>query len=99
MNDELAWVTVGYVDYAKTPVGGGTYSVTDTLGVKIMTIIDNSALDVDKTDGKFKFQLPYVGKFTACGGEGSAGVVLPGRASEPVRGGGRQRQHDCEPRG
>jgi len=82
VSDELAWVTTGYVDYAKTPVGGGTYSVTDTLGIKIMSIVDNSALDVDPANGKFKFQLPYVGKFTVCEEKAPPGWYFPaGQAS------------------
>lgn len=77
VSDEFAWVSMGYVDYAKTPVGGGTYSVTDTLGIKIMSVVDNSALDVDKADGKFKFQLPYMGKFTICEEKAPPGWYFP----------------------
>jgi hypothetical protein len=77
VNDEFAWLTMGYVDYAKTPVAGGIYSVTDTLGIKIMSIVDNSALDVDPAGGKFKFQLPYVGKFTVCEEKAPPGWQFP----------------------
>jgi len=66
MNGSLPWVSQSYVDYAKTPVGGGTYSVKDSLGTTIMTILDNSVQDIDKTAGKFTFQLPSSGRFTIC---------------------------------
>lgn len=66
LNGTLPWVSTGYVDYAKNWVGGGTYSVKDSLGATIMTIVDNSVLDVDKANGKFTFQLPSAGRFSIC---------------------------------
>lgn len=66
VNDELPWARVSYHDYAQTKVGGGTYTVVDSLGATIMTIVDNNALDTDKANGTFRFQLPDAGNFTIC---------------------------------
>lgn len=49
----LQWVTLDMID---TPVGGAAFSWNDGSGP--ITIVDNSALDLDKTPGRFEVKAP-----------------------------------------
>jgi len=73
----LPYVSDGYVDYGKNFIGGGTYTVKDSVGATIMTIVDNGALDSDKADGKFGFVLPSGGTFSICETTPPPGYVFP----------------------
>jgi hypothetical protein len=58
MRSAMPTITTEYVDYAKNLVGGGAFQIKDTLGVTLLTIIDDAANDGDKTPGKFQMSVP-----------------------------------------
>src|SRR5215213_9946888 len=72
-----------YVDYGKNLVGGGSISLTDSLGFTTWTIVDNGIYDTDKTDGKFKVILPLAGTYKLCEVTPPPGYVFPGAQTPP----------------
>jgi len=66
-----------YTDILGTPIGGGTMTVKDSTGTPVMLILDNSVLDMKKTNGYFQFYLPTAGKFFICGVNPPAGYAVP----------------------
>lgn len=77
INAPLPTLTTEYVDYGKNLIGGGTYTIKDTLGATLETVADNNSRDGDKTDGEFKITLPYAGKFSLCETTPPPGYVFP----------------------
>ena len=48
------------------PLGGGVFTIKDSLGMGINVVADNGGADYDKADGKFLVYLPGQGKYRVC---------------------------------
>jgi hypothetical protein len=73
----LPLVHVSYKDQNGVLVGGGGFTVKDTLGNVLQYIGDDGIYDVDKTPGMFYFRLPASGKVSLCATNIAAGYSLP----------------------
>lgn len=69
-------VVTGYVDFTSKYIGGGSFTVKDSVGAQIMVVVDDGQLDLDKTPGKFKLMLPKPGKYDVCENLPPAGYVF-----------------------
>jgi hypothetical protein len=76
-NQRLPILLTEYIDYAKTHIGGGTFTVKDSTGAPIQVVTDNAALDLNKIDGRFRMMLPKAGKYTVCETTPPLGYVFP----------------------
>jgi len=72
----LPTLLVGYVDANNINIGGGAFTVKDSLGT-VMTVIDNDANDNDKANGYFSFDLPHDGSWVICESGPPPGDSLP----------------------
>ena len=77
VHNRRPYVDAAYTDILGTPIGGGTMTVKDSTGTPVMLILDNSVLDMKKTNGYFQFYLPTAGKFFICGVNPPAGYAVP----------------------
>ena len=73
----LPLVEVSYKDLKGVLVGGGGFTVKDTLGNALKYIGDDGIYDVNKVPGKFYFRLPVSGKVSICGTNAPYGYSLP----------------------
>jgi hypothetical protein len=73
----LPLVEVSYKDLKGVLVGGGGFTVKDTLGNTLKYIGDDGVDDVNKVPGKFYFRLPVSGKVSICGTHTPGGYSLP----------------------
>ena len=73
----LPLVEVSYKDLKGVLVGGGGFTVKDSLGAAIKYIGDDGIDDINKVPGKFYFRLPVSGKVSICGTHTPYGYSLP----------------------
>ena len=73
----LPLVEVSYKDMNGAFVGGGGFTVKDSLGTTLKYIGDDGIDDVNKVPGKFYFRLPVSGKVSVCGTHTPGGYSLP----------------------
>jgi len=76
----------GFVDLKSNFIGGGSFTVKDSLGTPIIVVADNGQYDIDKLDGKFRIVLPTEGKYTLCGTQPPPGYMfgIPAALCFPV---------------
>lgn len=77
VSEHLPWLFTGYADIASNYIGGGNFTIRDSLGATVMTVDDNGSLDRDATDGKVSIVLPSAGKFSLCRNNPPPGYVFP----------------------
>lgn len=73
----LPLVEVSYKDLKGVLVGGGGFTVKDSLGNALKYVGDDGIHDYNKVPGKFYFRMPVAGTLSVCGTHTPGGYSLP----------------------